>query len=173
MRFAPLSPVIPNLYICVYLYRYIYGPHGKSGAVAPKEVPKICNNHVFHSFHSCGSHLFFSFCTSAQKKNAGRLAVVFRWRVFWLFYLTLSALLFLQLLCTTFSNSHNTFFYLLIHVLILVEHLPNSFMYSSKFSDLSSLYFLPTKDAIFIKCLFFLTLWRRNMKPAQRTLLNS
>lgn len=34
-------------------------------------------------------------------------------------------------------------------------------MYSSKFSDLSSLYFLPTKDAIFINCLCLLTLWTK------------
>lgn len=149
------------------------GPMAKVEQWRRKRFQKSATTTFFILFIHVDLIFSFLFAPLRKKKNAGRLAVVFRWRVFWLFYLTLSALLFLQLLCTTFSNSHNTFFYLLIHVLILVEHLPNSFMYSSKFSDLSSLYFLPTKDAIFIKCLFFLTLWRRNMKPAQRTLLNS
>lgn len=140
--------------MCVYLYRYIYGPHGKSGAVAPEKVSKICNKHVFHFYSFISSFLFFLHLCAKKKRRPG--SGCFSMACFWLFYLTLSALLFLQLLCMTFSNSHNTFFYFLIHVLILVYHLPNSFMYSSKFSDLSSLYFLPTKDAIFIKCLFFL-----------------
>lgn len=151
MRFAPLSPVIPQLvYMRVCLYRYIYGPYGKSGAVLPKEVPKICNNHVFHfSLMWISSFLFFLHLC-AKKEERRPASGCFSMACFWLFF----SHSLVSSFCNFFAwhlqaNSHNTFCYFLIHVLILDEHLPNSFMYSSKFSDLSSLYFLPTKDAIF------------------------
>lgn len=68
MRFAPLSPVIPQLvYMRVYFYRYIYGPCGKSGAVSQKRGSKNLQQPRFSFF----SHvdLIFSFLFAPLRKK--------------------------------------------------------------------------------------------------------